>query len=496
MSDLHRYIACDLGAGSGRIVCGRIEAGKLFCDEVHRFANNSVKIGTSLRWNVLRLFEEIQIGLRKAVSTVGGGVVAGISVDSWGVDYVLFNEREPMLSLPYNYRDPRTEAVYNATLQRAGREMIFSETGIQFMPINTLYQLIAESERNADLIGVATKFLPIADYLNYLLCGVPRAEESLASTTQLYNPRTRQWSKPLIDAFRLPERIFPEIVPSGTCLGRLLPNLQEETGLGDATVVAGCSHDTGAAVAAVPAEGEDWAFLSSGTWSLLGVELLAPLTGENVRTHNYTNEAGYGRTTRFLKNIVGMWLLQECQRTWQQEGQRFTYDELMELAEKSEPFRSLIHPNAARFLRPGEMPAKIVSYCRETSQLPPETPGQFVRCVLESLTLLYRQTLNEIEQLTGRTIRHLHIVGGGGQSILHNQMTANATGRTVHAGPVEATAIGNILIQAIALGHVASLSAARRIVQISFPIHEYHARQPAEWQRAFERFLLIHRDDD
>ena len=310
----------------------------------------------------------------------------------------------------------------------------------------------------------------------------------MASTTQLYDGRTRAWVPGLIDACQLPARIFPEIVPSGTLLGPLLPELQAETGLPGIDVVATCSHDTGAAVAGVPASGDDWAFLSSGTWSLLGIELPTPFINEEARLGGFTNEAGYGGTTRFLKNIAGMWLLQECQRTWQADGQTFSFEELTALAATAEPFRSAVNPNDPRFGKPGDMPEKIAGFCRETGQAVPQTPGEFVRCILESLALLYRQTLAELERVTGRTVRRIHIVGGGSLSAPLNQFTADATGRTVLAGPVEATAAGNVMIQAITLGHVPSLARAREIIRESFPIREFHPQRVHDWEQAAADF--------
>ncbi|HEX9783957.1 MAG TPA: rhamnulokinase family protein [Opitutaceae bacterium] len=485
MSKKH-YIACDLGAESGRVILGSLADGKLALREVHRFPTGAARIRGSLRWDVLRIFEELKTGLRLVASS--GVPVASLSVDSWGVDYVFFNARQPMLSLPYHYRDARTERTYQPALEKASRELIFAETGIQFMPINTLYHLIADVEENSEIVGIADQFLNIADYLHYLFCGVARAEASMASTTQIYNTTTRTWSKELIRTFDLPERIFPEIVPSGTRLGPLSAELSDETGLSGVEVAATCSHDTGAAVAAVPAEGDDWAYLSSGTWSLIGIELPSPLINDAVRAHNFTNEAGFGGTTRFLKNIVGLWLLQESRRAWAREGRPLEYAEIMRQAEAAEPFRSLIDPNDDRFVKPENMPDKIAAFCRETGQPAPETTGQFARCILESLALLYHRALNELEQLTGRRIARLHIVGGGSQSALLNQFAASATGRAVLAGPVEATAIGNVLIQAIALGHLDSLGALRRVVKESFPIQHFQPQQPAEWRKAIERF--------
>lgn len=483
-------IACDLGAESGRVILGQLENGKLRIEEIHRFSNGPVRLAGTLRWDVLRIFDELKTGLKK----VAGRKVtaASLSVDSWGVDYALFNSRQPLLSTPYHYRDTRTDAVYERIMQSGLQPLIFDETGIQFMGLNTLYQMIAEVETNGEVLALAENFLNIADYLHYLFSGERCAEESLASTTQIYNPRTRAWSGKLIAQFEFPGKCFPKIVPSGTRLGSLLPDIASETGLSGVEVIATCSHDTGAAVAAVPAQGgEDWAYLSSGTWSLIGVELPKPLISEKIRAHNFTNEAGYGGTTRFLKNIVGLWILQECRREWLAHGNGHDYSALNRLAEKTVPMRSLINPTAARFLKPGQMPEKICAYCRETGQPEPETPGQFTRCILESLALLYRSTLDEIETLTGRSIRTLHIVGGGSKSALLNQFAASATGRTVVAGPVEATAIGNLLIQAIALGHLDTLDTLRKTVRESFPVETFEPRDAGVWQTAEDRFAQL-----
>lgn len=486
----HYYIACDLGADSGRVMLGTFKEGKIALEEIHRFSNGVAKVQGSFRWNILRIFEELKEGLRK----VAGKKIAAesMSVDSWGVDYVLFNARQPMLALPYQYRDPRTDAIFVQALEKVGEKKIFEETGIQFMSINTLYQLLADVEANGDVLSIADRFLNIADYLNYLFSGAARAERSLASTTQIYNPVTRQWSRELIGALGLPGRIFPEIVPSGTQIGTLLPGVQEETGLPAIPVCATCSHDTGAAVAAVPAEGKGWAYLSSGTWSLIGVETPRPYINEAARAYNFTNEAGYGGTTRLLKNIVGLWLLQESRRDWIRQGQKtVSFDDLDRQAEESEPFRSLINPNDPSFLKPDDMPAKITAYCRATGQPEPLTPGQVTRCIFESLALSYRQMLNQLEELTGEPITRLHIVGGGTKSPVLNQYAANATGRTVLTGPVEATACGNILIQALTLGHLGSLEELRRVVRDSFPIQEYRPAAAGAWDQAFTRFSSL-----
>jgi rhamnulokinase len=486
----NHYIACDLGAESGRVMLGRLEDGRLELEELHRFPSAAVAVLGSLRWDVLRIFEELKTGLRLLAQRKLP--IGSLSVDSWGVDYVLINPVHPVLWPPFHYRDSRTEETYDKVRADVGEELIFAETGIQFMSINTIYHLASDLEKSRPLLELAECFLTIGDYFNYLFSGVPRVDESNASTTQLYDPRTHAWSGVLIERCGFPAKIFPKIVAPGTILGPLSSEVRAETGLGELQVVATCSHDTGAAVAAVPADDdENWAYLSSGTWSLLGVELPAPLINERVRELNFTNEAGYGGTTRFLKNIVGLWLLQECRREWLKQGRQLDYATLIGEAERAEPFRSLIDPRAVRFIKPGNMPERIVHFCLEAGQPAPETPGQFVRCILESLALLYRVTLEEIEQVTGRTVRRLHIVGGGSRNVLLNEFAANATKRQVIAGPVEATAIGNVLIQAIALGHVKSLMAVRRMVRDSFVLQTFEPRSTEDWEAAYRRFLGV-----
>ena len=355
----HHYVACDLGAESGRVILGQLDEGKVTLQEIHRFPNGAVKIAGSLRWDVPRLFEELKTGLRKVAAQ--GVRIESMSVDSWGLDYVLTGAGQPMLSLPYHYRDARTDRTYAAALRAPGPEFIFAETGIQFMPINTLYHLMDDLERSPRLLEIADQFLTIADYLHFLFSGIAVVEESLASTTQLYSPVRRSWSERLIERFGFPRHIFPRIVASGTRLGPLQADLAVETGAEGLEVIATCSHDTGAAVAAVPATGEDWAYLSSGTWSLMGVELPAPLITEEARAHNFTNEAGFGGTTRFLKNIVGLWILQESRRAWVREGLDLDYAALAIQAGAAEPFRALINLNDPRFWKPDDMPRKIAA---------------------------------------------------------------------------------------------------------------------------------------
>jgi rhamnulokinase len=477
------YLAIDLGAESGRVMIGTLAEGRFALEEVHRFANTPVQVEGALTWNIPALFHEIQSGLRKAAAH--GLPLSGLSVDSWGVDYMLFDEAGEVLPPTFHYRDARSaRGVENATAH-VDLKTVFEETGIQFMALNTIFQLAAESPKRLDR---AAQMLTIADGFHRLLCGVACIDESNASTTQLYNPRTRQWSKVLIDALRLPERMFPRIVPCGSRLGPLSAEIARSTGLASLDVIASCSHDTGAAVAAVPAMDGDWVYISSGTWSLMGVELASPVITEACREFNFTNEIGYGSTVRLLKNIVGLWLVQECRREWTAAGEYFEYAALTKLAAEAAPFVSLINPADARFIAPGQMPGKIAAFCRETGQPEPATPGATVRCALESLALLYRRTLRQLEQLLGKRLDRVHLIGGGSRNALLNQLTANALQIPVVAGPAEATALGNIAVQALALGHLPSLAAAREVIRASFELMTYEPESAQEWERQLARF--------
>ncbi len=483
------YLACDIGAESGRLMLGTLRDNRLSVEEIHRFPNGPTTVNGSLRWDVLRIFDELKTGLAKAAKR--NIPIAGLSCDSWGVDYVLVRGDEPVLAAPFHYRDARTDGLMERAFEVVPADEIYAETGIQFLSFNTLYQLLSDSRLRPELLGAATHFLLMGDFFNFLFSGIMRAEESIASTTQLFRPGDRQWSSSLIERFKLPPRIFPQVVPSGTVLGCLRPEIAAEVGLPGISVVASCSHDTGAAVAAVPAEGDDWGYLSSGTWSLLGVERQAPLITASSRKFGFTNEVGYGGTIRFLKNIIGLWLVQECRRTWAREGSEYSYDALASMAGGATPFTAFIDPADPRFGKPGDMPARIREYCQETGQRSPATPGETIRCILESLALLYRHTIAMLEEATGRQVRTLHIVGGGSRNGLLNQCTANATGRTVVAGPDECTAIGNILVQSIGLGHTASLAAARNIVRDSVPLTRFLPADAGAWDRMYKKFLSL-----
>lgn len=468
---VRHYIACDLGAESGRIILGSYDGAKLAIEEVHRFSNGGVRVGETLRWDVEALFEEILAGVGKVGRE--GIRPESISCDSWGVDYVLMDRQGALLAQPFHYRDKRNLPAYEQALRKVSPEEIFRETGIQFMPINTLYQLFDDLEHRPGLLRSAHQFLTMADYFNFRLSGTVACEESLASTTQIYNPSSRTWSATLIKHFGFPAHIFPKVVPSGTDLGPLRSGLEDRVGFSGCRVVAGCSHDTAAAVAGVPAEGGNWAYLSSGTWSLLGAETTAPVITETSRKFNFTNEIGFGGTIRLLKNIPGMWIVQECRRAWKDAGREYSYDELARLAEEVEPAGSLIDPMDDRFVSPANMPAEIRASCAERGRSIPETPGAVIRCVLESLAQSYKDKLEQLESVAGIRVDRLHVVGGGSRNALLNRLTAKSTGRTVLAGPAESSAIGNILAQAVSLGHIGTLAGGRAIVRSSFPIEEF-----------------------
>jgi len=483
----HSYLACDLSADCGRVLLGHLENGKLTIEEIHRFSNDPIRVLGTLRWDAIRIFQELKTGLRKAAEQERA--IESLSVNSWGADYAFIRKDQPLLSLPFHFSDSRTDATFGTGILHASRKVIFENTGIQLSPSHTLYQLLSDQKSTPYLLKTAEHFLLMGDYLNYLFSGVVAAEESLASTTQLYDPERRAWSHALIHLFGFPERLFPQTVPSGSVLGPVLPDVSEEVGFPrEVKVVATCSHGIAAAVAAAPAEGNDWAILISGTWSLIGVELPSPRLSSEARELEFNNEAAYGGGTCFQRSVVGLWLLEEARRAWIDAGEEYDFAELDRLAEECEPLRSIIRPSAERFLQPGDMPDKIRDYCRETGQPEPESVGEFVRCIYESLSLLYRSALSDIHLLTGRNIQRLHVVGGGSQSRFFNQCVANATEINIVAGPVEATAIGNVLIQGVALHHLESLQSLRKVCADSFRIETFHPLASVMWQSAFERF--------
>ena len=480
------FLAFDLGAESGRAIVGTLSGGRLTLEEKHRFANPNGRIHGHMQWNLLAQWEALKTGLRKCA----GVELAGIGVDTWGVDFGLIGRDGEVLGNPFMYRDSRTDGMMEKAFAKAPREEIFAATGVQFMQLNSLYQLLAMKEQGSPLLEAADKLLFMPDLFNYLFTGRQTAEFSIATTSQMYDPRRRDWARPMLEKLELPTRILPEIIATGTVLGPLSKDVADECGVEAVTVIAPGGHDTASAVVAVPEKegASDWCYISSGTWSLMGVEIPQPLINEKTLKYNYTNEGGINGTIRLLKNIMGLWLVQECRRQWVKEGQEHSYGELARLAAAAQPFKSLINPDHAPFLRPDDMPRKITEFCKARSQALPSSPGEFIRCCLESLALTYRKTLEGLEDILGRQIRTIHIVGGGCQNELLNQMTADACGRTVVAGPVEATAIGNILVQALAVGAVKSLGEIRSIVAASSEPRRYEPRDAAAWNAQYDRY--------
>jgi rhamnulokinase len=471
---MNRFLAIDLGAESGRAMLGTLEGGKLALEELHRFPNVPVRLPTGLYWDTLRLFHEI----RHALAICGRQrklTLDGIGVDTWGVDFALLGSDGALVDNPRHYRDARNNGMVEKTIAAASREEIFGETGIQFMQINTLCQLHAMKWAQSPALGIAKRLLFTPDLFNYWLTGVMRTEVSIASTSQFYNPAKKQWAIGLLRRLGLPESILPEIAPSGTRLGTLLADVAEASGLAASTpVYATAGHDTASAVAAVPAAGDGWCYISSGTWSLMGVELDAPVIDDRSLALDFTNEVGAGGKIRLLKNIAGLWLLQECRRAWSLAGRDYSYEELSQLAAAAPACKQTIDPDA--FHDPERMPERITEYCRAQGGDAPAQPGGMTRLILESLAATYRKVLENLETLLGRRIERVHIVGGGSRNKLLNQLAADATGRTVIAGPVEATAAGNILVQAMGAGIISSAEQAREIVRRSFPLESYAPR--------------------
>jgi len=486
----HYFLAFDLGAESGRAILGQLAGERLRLSEVYRFPNVPVRLPDGLHWDVLRLWTEIKESLR-LVAREHAANLAGVGLDTWGVDFALLDRDGALLANPYHYRDSRTDGILAEAFRRVPRQEIFAQTGIQFMPINSLYQLLAMVIQRSPLLDVAQTFLTMPDLFNYWLTGRQVCEFSIATTTQCYDPRQGDWARPLLARFGLPIHIFPPLVPSGTVLGPLLPSVAEEVGLGSVPIIAPACHDTAAAVAAVPAVGGDFVYISSGTWSLLGTELPEPIINEQSLAFDFTNEGGVGGTFRFLKNITGLWLVQECRRTWARQGQEFSYDELTPMAAQAAPLQSIIDPDDAEFAKHGDMPARIRAFCQRTGQAMPQSTGAVVRCALESLALKHRWVLERLETILRRRLEPIHIVGGGAQNRLLCQLTADATGRRVVAGPVEATAIGNIIVQAMAMGHIASLAEGRRVVRHSCDLATYEPVGHPGWEEAYSRLVSL-----
>jgi rhamnulokinase len=475
-----RFLALDLGAESGRAILGRLEGGVLTLKDVRRFPNVPVRANDALQWDILRLWFEIQ----KSLEDVADVSLASIGLDTWGCDYALLGERRQLLENPYHYRDARTVGVPSQVFRQVSAERIYAITGIQFLNFNSLFQLFAMKCQTPRLLESATAFVTIPDLLNYWLTGRLASEYTIATTTQMIDAGRRTWALPLLAELGLPTDLFQPLVEPGTVIGGV--RAEVSTSLMNTPVVAPACHDTGSAFASACTD--SGAFLSSGTWSLLGAQVPAPVISARARELNFTNEGGVRGSTRLLKNIAGLWLLQACMRRWTEAGQRASYDDVLTAArDDRQAFRSLIDPDHSSFFNPPDMPAAIVAYCRQTGQ--PEPSGQpgVARAILESLALKYRLVLESLEELSGRQYSHVRIVGGGSRNRLLNQLTADATGRTVLAGPVEATALGNIAMQLVATGTVGSLDDAQAIIERSFPVERFDPIAPERWTVHHER---------
>jgi len=477
------YLAFDLGAESGRAVLARLKSGSLTIEDVHRFPNQPVEYGGSLHWDVARLWFEI----RKALSELKEPQLAGIGVDAWGVDYGLLGERGVLLQNPYHYRDVRTQGVMEEVFRKIPKDEIYRVTGIQFMPINTLFQLFAAQRDTPTIVAAAKQLVTIPDLFHFWLTGHAICEFTNATTTQMVDAARRTWAVDLLERLGFRSALPAPIVQPGTVIGPLLANVVPNSGLAGTPVIAPACHDTGSAVAAVAAR-DGTAFLSSGTWSLLGTELDAPvITAEALRL-NFTNEGGVNGTVRLLRNVMGLWMLQGCRQCWNAQGHAFEYAELMEMADKAPAFAHLVDPDHESFLRAADMLAAIDEFCRKTHQPAPDSPGAYARCVLESLALKYRVVLRSLEQLCGRGIEQIRVIGGGSKNRLLNQFTADACGRRVLAGPAEATALGNVAVQIIATGEAASLKEVRGIVDRSFPTEVFEPLDTHLWDQQSQRF--------
>ncbi len=484
-----RLVAADLGAESGRVGVGTFDGGRLSLDDAHRFANVPVAVGGTLHWDFLRLFGEVLTGLRRAAQ---GGPVDAVGVDTWGVDFGLLDTRGRLLANPVHYRDGRTSGMLEAAAALVPRAEIYNATGIQFMPINTLYQLLSMVRADDPLLGQADRLLMMGDLFAHFLSGSMVAEYTNVSTSQCLDCRTHTWARPLLERLGIPTHFLPELTEPGTVLGPVRADVAAETGLTGSRVVAVASHDTASAVAGTPLAGPTTAFLSSGTWSLIGLEVPAPVINDASFAANLTNEGGFGHTIRLLRNVMGLWLVQESRRALWAADDGPSYEELAALAAAAPPWTAFIDPDDERFLRPGDLPDRVRMYCSETGQKVPSDTGTLLRVLLDSLALRYARVVGDLGAAVGYPVEGIHVVGGGANHRLLCQLTADATGLPVRAGPVEAALVGNLVVQAIALGELSSVSEARELIARSFPFTVYEPR--SDWSEARTRFDALLRD--
>jgi len=484
-----RVLAFDYGASSGRAILGEYDGNSISLKEVHRFTNDPVSLNGTLYWDFLRLIHEMKNGMIKA-KTDGG--FDSLAVDTWGVDFGLLDIRGNLLENPVHYRDKRTAGMLKRCFARIDKDELYQITGIQFMELNTIFQLAALMEQRPELIERTDKLLLMPDLFNFFLTGKKCAEYSIASTTQMLDAAKGDWSPEVLKILRIPVRILPPIMPAGTMVGKVIPAVCNELGLYHAPeVIAVTGHDTQCAMAAVPTDAEDFIFISCGTWSLFGTELEEPIISEASYRLNMTNEGGYQRKISFLKNIIGLWLIQESRRQWAREGREYSFGELEQMAQQTEPFRCFIDPDAPEFIPGGNLPRRIREYCQKTGQYIPRTEGEIIRCINESLALKYAWTKEEIETCTGKQYSVIHMIGGGTRSQMLCQMTAEACGCKVVAGPVEATVYGNIVLQLLTTGEISDLKAARKIISASEPLRTFQTAAGDNWQKAYMEYRRI-----
>ena len=483
------FLAFDLGAESGRGILGCFDGKQIKLKVLHRFPNGGIRILDNLHWDIISLWREIKNTL--SICAKNGSNIESIGVDTWGVDFGLLDKTGHLIGLPFHYRDSRTTGVLEKVFDLMPRPSIFELSGCQFMEINTIYQLYSMVLTDSPLLRFAETFLTIPDLINFWLTGQKVSEFTNATTTQLYDPRKENWSAELCQVLNIPLGIFPQVIQPGTDIGMILPSITNETAFQPTRVIAPACHDTGSAVAAVPVQNESWAYISSGTWSLMGIEVEEPIITKHALDLNFTNEGGVNNTFRFLKNIMGLWLVQECRRTWSRSGEQMSYDEISQIAAQAEPFKALIDPDHHLFLASGDMPKRIVDFCKQTNQNLPLTKGEIVRSALESLALKYRWVLEKLEFVKGEAIDTIHIIGGGTQNKLLCQFTADATKRQVIAGPVEATSIGNLLVQMASCGAIGSITEGREIIAESSELIYFEPTDNAQWDQVYDRFLEI-----
>lgn len=488
MAEQRQLLAFDFGASSGRAMLGRFDGTRIELQEIHRFSNDPVQIGPNLYWDILRLFFEIKQGLLKAKAF---GPIDSLGIDTWGVDFGLLDASGNLLENPVHYRDARTLGIMDEVFRIIPRQELYQQTGIQFMTFNTLFQLFALSRQRPELLERADRFLFIPDLLKYFLTQEMQTDYTIASTTQMLDVKTGSWHQDLLARLGLPSRLLPPIVAPGTPGARLSREICAELGIDPITTIAVASHDTASAVVAVPSDSQDYIYISSGTWSLMGVEIESPVVNELSYQYQFTNEGGYGHSIRLLKNIMGLWLIQESRRQWIREGAEVSFADLEREALACEPFRSLISPDSAILYTPGDTPARIRQLCRDSGQPVPQSRGEVMRCIYESLALKYQDTKEKLEAVTGRRYDKIHIVGGGTKDTLLSQFTANATGSQVIAGPIEATALGNIAVQLLGQGLLGSLHEARQVIAASSELKQYQPRDQEAWAAALGRYKTL-----